>query len=67
MSTNALECDNVIYHHNYFVFDPEDVERNHGFFRYLIPEPTLFEITNIEGDRVEVVTANMAAILVSWS
>ena len=67
MSTESLECTDVIYHHSYFAFDPEDVERNHGFFRYVILEPTRFEVTNIEGDRVEMVTSNLAAILVSHS
>ncbi len=59
-----LECDSVLYQQSGFVFDPEDIRTNGGFF-YLLPTiSNRLEVTNADGQTVLVTSASLNALLV---
>ncbi|XP_064396332.1 uncharacterized protein LOC135343268 [Halichondria panicea] len=58
-----LECDSVLYQQSGFVFDPEDIRTNGGFF-YLLPTiSNRLEVTNADGQTVLVTSASLNALL----
>lgn len=60
-----LECDDVIYHRSYFVFDPEDVQSRQVISLAQTNHSSTPPVVNADGDSVILLTPEITALAVS--
>ncbi len=61
----TLECDDVIYHRSYFVFDPENVQSSQVIRLVNTNLSTVTTVLNADGDSVTLLTPDITALVVS--
>ncbi len=58
----TLECDDVIYHQSYFVFDPEDL-RSHQVIQLTRTNSSSVTVPNADGDSITLLTPDIITTL----
>ena len=61
----TLECDIPIYQQPYFVFDPEDIQRNQANVLQRLQFTSGFMVTNRAGNTIEVFSTDPSSLFVS--